>query len=442
MNTNNTCDVYDVIVVGAGPAGLSAAIAAANSAAEDSKSKVLLIERDKTFGGILNQCIHNGFGLHLFKKDLTGPEYAEHFIKELKEKKNITSWCNTFVLEVLPKKDLHEVVCVSREHGLCTLKAKAIVLAMGCRERTRGHLALPGTRPAGIFTAGTAQRLTNIEGLMPGRRVVILGSGDIGMIMARRLTLEGAKVEAVVDRLPYVSGLTRNRVQCVDDFNIPLYLNHTVTFIKGNKRVEAVEIADVNDLQNSNSRRLIECDTLLLSVGLIPENELTEAAGIAMDAKTAGALVDDNFQTSIPGIFACGNVLHVSDLVDYVSSDAAIAGCAAAHFAALTVVNKHNSIKVTTGENVTYSVPQMINIPATSATSATSATTKEVTLSYRVKTPLKDVRTVITNQKDGKIIFEGARKKIMRPGEMERVKFNLNKDQMEKIEHSLLLEVK
>lgn len=317
----------DVLIIGGGPAGLAAAAAAREAGCEN----LLLLERDETLGGILQQCIHTGFGLHVFKEELTGPEYARRFVDRVCALQ-IPFQCGTMVLEVSRDR---VVTAVSPAHGLQQFRAKAIVLAMGCRERTRGALMIPGWRPAGVYTAGTAQRMVNMEGWMPGRRVVILGSGDIGLIMARRMTFEGAEVLACVELMPFSSGLTRNVVQCLDDYGIPLMLSHTVTEIHGRERVEGVTVARVDAQRRPvpGSEQRLDCDTLLLSVGLIPENELSKAAGVELSPATSGPLVDDALQTSVPGIFACGNVLHVHDLVDYVSEEATRAGRSAAEHA-------------------------------------------------------------------------------------------------------------
>ena len=328
---------YDVVIIGGGPAGLAAAVAAYDAGIRD----VLILERDKELGGILNQCIHNGFGLHTFQEELTGPEYAQRFINQV-EAREIEYLLNTMVMDISREK---KITALNRVEGLFTLQAKTVILAMGCRERSRGALNIPGYRPAGIFSAGTAQRLVNMEGYLPGREVVILGSGDIGLIMARRMTLEGAKVKVVAELLPYSGGLKRNIVQCLDDFGIPLKLSHTVVDIKGKERVESVTLAQVDENRKPipGTEEEYSCDTLLLSVGLIPENELSRDMGVELHPVTSGPRVNESLETSIPGVFACGNVLHVHDLVDFVSEEAAMAGrCAAAY----VMKNADENIKV------------------------------------------------------------------------------------------------
>ena len=311
---------YDIVIVGGGPAGLAAAVSAKRNGIES----IMILERDKELGGILNQCIHNGFGLHTFKEELTGPEYAQRFIDQVKEMQ-IEYRLNTMVMDISPRKI---VTAMNREEGLFEIQAKAVILAMGCRERSRGALNIPGYRPAGIYSAGTAQRLVNMEGLLPGREVVILGSGDIGLIMARRMTLEGAKVKAVAELMPYSGGLKRNIVQCLDDYGIPLKLSHTVVDIKGKERLEGVTLAEVDSTGKpiSGTEDFYSCDTLLLSVGLIPENELSRGMGVEISRVTSGPKVNESLETNIEGVFACGNVLHVHDLVDFVSEEASAAG--------------------------------------------------------------------------------------------------------------------
>ena len=341
---------YDLVVVGGGPAGL----AAAYEAHENGVEKILIIERDKELGGILNQCIHNGFGLHTFKEELTGPEYAGRFI-DMVEGTNIEVMLDTMVLEI-EGKIIH---AINTEKGYLTIEAEAIVLAMGCRERTRGAISIPGDRPSGIFTAGAAQRFINMEGYMVGKKVVILGSGDIGLIMARRMTLEGAKVEAVVELMPYSNGLTRNIVQCLEDYGIPLYLSHTVIDVKGDGRLEKVIIAKVDENRQPIKGTEIEfdADTLLLSVGLIPENELSKNAGVELDLRTNGLVVSESMETNREGIFACGNVVHVHDLVDFVTEEAKNAGKnAAKYIKGKKRLNHFTEIK--NGENISYTVPQ------------------------------------------------------------------------------------
>ena len=391
----------DVAVVGGGPAGLAAALAAHKAGARS----VLVLERDAFPGGILQQCIHNGFGLHYFGQELTGPEYAQRFIDEVEKIDSIEVMLNTMVLSVDADKRL---TAVSSENGMVRVQAKAVVLAMGCRERTRGALNIPGTRPAGVYTAGCAQRLVNMEGMMPGRRVVILGSGDIGLIMARRMVWEGAKVEMVCEIMPYSSGLNRNIVQCLEDNDIPLHFNTTVVDIHGKERVEGVTIAEVDPATRApkmETARFVPCDTLLLSVGLIPENELTKGTGAQMDRVTSGAQVDAERQTTVPGIFACGNVLHVHDLVDNVSEEAAIAGENAAKFA-LGTLQKAETVRVLPEGGARYVVPQRLVKGEGKAA-----------LYFRVSAAFQPARLTVTS--GGKEI-KSVKKRIMTPGEMEK----------------------
>ena len=390
----------DVLVIGSGPAGLAAAIAAR----EDGVENLLVLEREHTSGGILRQCIHNGFGLHRFKEELTGPEYAQRDIDRAREL-NIPIQCDTTVLSVDGER---RVTCVSAEHGLQTIETGAIVLAMGCRERPRGALGIPGTRCAGIYSAGAAQKFVNMEGFMPGKRVVILGSGDIGLIMARRMTLQGAKALACVELMPYSSGLNRNIVQCLNDYDIPLYLSHTVTDIQGRERLSGVTVSKVDENRRPipGTEIHFDCDTLLLSVGLIPENELSALAGVELSPLTSGATVDDQLQTSVPGIFACGNVLHVHDLVDHVSRESFKAGHAAAAYAR-GEKNTAPTARVLDGEGVRGVVPQRIRLHGDES--------REVELMFRPSGVFKNASAVVRSDEK-----EIARKRapIFTPGEM------------------------
>jgi len=390
---------HDIVIVGGGPAGMAAAVAAYDNGAKD----VVIIDREETLGGILRQCIHNGFGLHKLGEELTGPEYADIYEKKVLER-NITVYSETTVLKVSEEK----IVTATNKNGIMKIKAKAVILAMGCRERSRGALNICGSRPSGIFSAGTAQKLINCEGYSVGKNVVILGSGDIGLIMARRLTLQGAKVHAVCEIMPYSGGLTRNIVQCLEDFSIPLYLSTTVAEIHGKERIEGVTIAQVDENRKpiEATKRYIPCDTLLLSCGLIPENELTVAAGIEIDPVTGGAIVDQKRQTNISGIFACGNVLQVHDLVDYVSDEAEIAGRSAAEFV-MSDVDLMPDIIAKAGNGVRYVLPQRI-----------AKNDNNVDLFLRVTKPFGKVRFIV---KSGDEVLANTIRLKAAPGEMEKV---------------------
>lgn len=392
---------YDIIIIGGGPAGLAAAISAYDNGSRD----ILILEREPVLGGILNQCIHNGFGLTRFKESLTGPEYAYRFVEEVRSR-GIEYMCDTTVLEVSTDK---QVTAINSAKGVFSLSAKAIILAMGCRERSRGALNIAGTRPAGIYSAGTAQKYVNILGQMPGKRVVILGSGDIGLIMARRMTLEGAKVLAVCEIMPHSSGLKRNIVQCLDDYGIPLYLSHTIVKIEGKDRVSGVYIAQVDEKRRpiEGTEKYFECDTVLFSVGLIPENELSKGAGVSLSPATKGPIVYDDRETSVSGIFACGNVLHVHDLVDFVSEEAEIAGVSASNYAMGKGADRR-VVSTTCGNNVSYVLPQMLDTNASGM----------VKLYFRVNKVLPNPTIRLTSNGEDIVV---KKKKIAVPGEMESV---------------------
>ena len=401
---------YDSVIIGGGPAGLAAAVAAYDAGCRS----ILILERDTCLGGILNQCIHNGFGLHTFKEELTGPEYAARFADQVKQR-NIEYKLSAMVLDITADK---VITAVSRREGLLELQAKAVILAMGCRERSRGALNIPGFRPAGVYSAGTAQRLVNMEGFLPGRRVVILGSGDIGLIMARRMTLEGAKVLAVAELMPYSGGLKRNIVQCLEDFDIPLYLSHTVVDIQGKQRVEGVTIAQVDEHRRPipGTEICYECDTLLLSCGLIPENELSKGIGVALSPVTNGPVVNEQLQTSVPGVFAAGNVLHVHDLVDFVSQEAANAGRAAVDYINGKKVQQ-TAVPVTFDGGVRYTVPASIR---------PDGVEDEVIIRFRVGDVKKNARVKLLL--NGQQVL-GKKRPVMAPGEMEELK--LTRQQLE-----------
>lgn len=400
--------VYDIVIVGGGPAGMAAAVAAKKQGID----RILILERDHELGGILNQCIHNGFGLHTFQEELTGPEYADRFIGQVKSY-NIEYKLNTMVMDVSRDK---RVTAMNREEGMFEIQAKAIIFAMGCRERSRGALNIPGYRPAGIYSAGTAQRLVNMEGFLPGREVVILGSGDIGLIMARRMTLEGAKVKVVAELMPYSGGLKRNIVQCLDDYGIPLKLSHTVIDIKGKERVEGVTLAEVDENRRpiEGTEEFYSCDTLLLSVGLIPENEISGSMGVELNPITSGPKVNERLETSIEGVFACGNVLHVHDLVDFVSEEAAAAGKNAAMYVqeGESASEQGKKVKLRPLEGVRYTVPETIN---------PMRIDEKLTVRFRVGNVYQNCYISVYFDEE-RVLHR--KRQIVAPGEMEEIKLS------------------
>lgn len=412
----------DLVIIGGGPAGLAAAAAAREAGVED----ILLLERDTELGGILNQCIHSGFGLHTFQEELTGPEYAQRYIQKVRELA-IPCLLDTMVLEISPER---VVTVVNTREGLFQIQAGAVILAMGCRERARGSLNIPGFRPAGIYSAGTAQRLVNMEGFLPGKEVVILGSGDIGLIMARRMTLEGAHVQVVAELMPYSGGLKRNIVQCLDDFGIPLKLSHTVVDIQGRERVTGVTLARVDENRRTipGTEEHYDCDTLLLSCGLIPENELSRGAGVEISPVTNGPVVDESLETSVPGVFACGNVLHVHDLVDFVSQEAEQAGRRAARFLQKGE-ERGRAIQLVAGKGVRYTVPARVD---------PRRMDEELTVRFRVDNVYKNTAVVVSAEGE---ILRRKKKLILTPGEMEEIRLRreelLEHPEWEKIEISL-----
>ncbi len=412
---------YNLVIIGGGPAGLSAAYEAYMAG----ERNILIMERDQHLGGILNQCIHNGFGLQRFKEELSGPEYAQRFIDMLKET-NVLVKSDSMVIHITKDKEVHYI---NTKEGYQVLKAKAIILAMGCRERTRGAISIPGDRASGVFTAGAAQKYCNMDGYLVGKRVVILGSGDIGLIMARRMTLEGAKVLAVVELMPYSNGLTRNVVQCLEDFNIPLYLSHTVTDVIGKGRVEKVIVSKVDENRRpiQGTEMEFDCDTLLLSVGLIPENELSKEAGVLLDKRTNGPIVFENMETSIPGVFACGNVLHVHDLADNASIEAGRAGKAAAKYISLGNDLSGACIELVNGDNVSYTVPQRVRI---------NNLEDQLNIFFRVRSVMKDKYLYAVS---GDKVLAKVKRLHLAPGEMESIK--IPKEKMLDLRESIVIKV-